>query len=91
MVINSDRIAPVYKNQHVLITGGLFQFNLKNKFKIKLLNNLASGFMGKIFFERILRCTEAEKIYLLLRPKRGVDPKVRIHEMFNNSVSDGDH
>lgn len=47
--------------------------------------------MGKVFFERILRCTEVDKIYLLLRPKKGVEPKVRIHQMFNNSVSNGNH
>lgn len=47
--------------------------------------------MGKVFFERLLRCTEAEKIYLLMRPKKGVEPNVRLHQMFNNSVSEEVH
>lgn len=48
---------------------------------------LATGFMGKVFLERLLRCTEVAKIYLLLRPKKGIQPKERLMQIFDNAVS----
>ena len=31
----------------------------------------ATGFMGKVLVEKLLRCTNVRKIYLLIRPKKG--------------------
>lgn len=43
--------------------------------------------MGKTFLEKILRSTEVEKVYLLLRPKKGIEPKVRMLKIFKDPVS----
>ncbi|XP_055536616.1 putative fatty acyl-CoA reductase CG5065 [Wyeomyia smithii] len=63
----SDRIGPLFRDRHVLITGG-------------------TGFMGKALIEKLLRCTEVAKIYLLVRPKKGKLPKQRLEEMFANPI-----
>ena len=42
----------------------------------------ATGFMGKVLVEKLLRsCPDIAAIYLLLRPKRGNDIRTR-HEEF---------
>lgn len=47
-----------------------------------------SGFLGKLLIEKLLRtCQNVEKIYLLLREKKGVSPKDRLKNMFNSPVS----
>lgn len=47
-----------------------------------------TGFMGKVMMERMLRClTDIGTIYLLVRPKKGKDPKLRLEEIFNSPVS----
>ncbi|KXJ72562.1 hypothetical protein RP20_CCG017698 [Aedes albopictus] len=62
-----DRIGPMYRDRHVLITGG-------------------TGFMGKALIEKLLRCTEVAKIYLLVRTKKGKSPKARLEDMFSNPL-----
>lgn len=47
-----------------------------------------SGFLGKVLIEKLLRkCPEIEKIYLLLRPKKGSHPKQRVETIFQSVVS----
>lgn len=47
-----------------------------------------TGFMGKVLIEKLLySCSELNKIYILIRPKRGRTPEVRIEEMFKLPVS----
>lgn len=47
-----------------------------------------TGFMGKVFVEKLLRnVPDIGKIYLLIRIKKGKDPKDRLVEMFQNPVS----
>lgn len=46
-----------------------------------------SGFLGKVLIEKLLRkCLGIEKIYLLLRPKKGSSPKQRIETIFSSAV-----
>ncbi|CAH0385057.1 unnamed protein product [Bemisia tabaci] len=48
-----------------------------------------TGFVGKALVEKLLRsCPKLDKIYLLVRPKKGVHPKVRLTELLKNSVFD---
>lgn len=47
-----------------------------------------TGFMGKVFIERLLRLTNVDKIYLLVREKRNKKPSERVEEIFQNPVSD---
>ncbi|CAH0385718.1 unnamed protein product [Bemisia tabaci] len=44
-----------------------------------------SGFFGKVLLEKLLRtCGGVNKIYLLMRPKRGKTPSERMKEQFND-------
>lgn len=46
-----------------------------------------TGFMGKVLFEKFLRCMpDIGHIYMLIRPKKGKDPKQRLDEIFNSVV-----
>jgi alcohol-forming fatty acyl-CoA reductase len=42
--------------------------------------------MGKVFVEKLLRCTEVGCIYLLMRMKKGLDAKDRLDKMFKDPV-----
>lgn len=47
-----------------------------------------TGFLGKVMLEKFLRCIpNVGQIYLLVRPKKGKDPKHRLDEIFNSAVS----
>lgn len=47
----------------------------------------ASGFLGKLCMEKLLRtCTDVNKIYILLRPKKGKDVQKRFEELFDEPV-----
>ena len=47
-----------------------------------------TGFMGKVFIERLLRLSNVDKIYLLVREKRNKKPSERVEEIFQNPVSE---
>lgn len=47
----------------------------------------ATGFMGKVLVEKLLRCCPGIKtIYLLMRPKRGRDVRTRLEELIKTKV-----
>lgn len=46
-----------------------------------------SGFMGKVLIEKLLfACSDLDKIYMLIRSKRGRTPDSRMDEMFKLPV-----
>lgn len=48
----------------------------------------ATGFMGKVLVEKILRCcSKVNTVYLLIRPKKGKEPKQRLEEFLSCPVS----
>lgn len=48
----------------------------------------ATGFMGKVLVEKLLRsCPGLDSIYLLMRPKGGHDVRARLDELLNSKVS----
>ena len=47
----------------------------------------ATGFIGKVLIEKLLRsCYDLKKIYLLVRGKKGHGPKQRLDELVNCKV-----
>jgi len=51
-----------------------------------------TGFMGKVLVEKLLRsCPDIATIYLLMRPKRGNDIRMRLDELLNTTVSYSSH
>lgn len=47
----------------------------------------ATGFMGKVLIEKLLySCSDLNRIYILIRSKRGRSPELRIDEMFKLPV-----
>lgn len=52
----------------------------------------ASGFLGKVLIEKLLRsCVGISKIYILLRPKRGLGSDQRFKEFLKNKIFDRIH
>jgi fatty acyl-CoA reductase len=48
-----------------------------------------TGFMGKVLIEKILRtCSDVDTIYVLIRAKKGKEPRHRIEELFASPVSE---
>jgi len=48
----------------------------------------ASGFLGKVFIEKILRsCPDVREIFLLIRPKKGLNVNQRLEKILNLPVS----
>jgi predicted RNA binding protein with dsRBD fold (UPF0201 family) len=99
---NEDRVKDVFKDREIFLTGGeLINLSVQRKKEITisiiinrqiiqhgilLLIFEGTGFMGKIFVERLLRQTEIKKIYLLVRQKRGKDVKERLDDYLNDAV-----
>lgn len=46
----------------------------------------ATGFMGKVLVEKLLRSTNVGKVYLLIRPKKGVQSEKRLKGLLESSV-----
>lgn len=47
----------------------------------------ATGFMGKVLVEKLLRdCPDVAQLYLLIRKKKGIEPAQRREEYVNNMV-----
>jgi len=47
----------------------------------------ATGFMGKVLLEKLLRsCPELSTLYLLMRPKRGQQPEQRLNDLIQSKV-----
>lgn len=47
----------------------------------------ATGFLGKVILEKLLRdCKEIKNVYVLLRSKSGVEPRRRVDEVTNSVV-----
>lgn len=47
----------------------------------------ATGFMGKVLLEKLLRsCPEVRSVYVLVRSKAGQSPKARISEILNSKL-----
>lgn len=47
-----------------------------------------SGFMGKALIEKLLRsCPDINKIFVLIRPKKGKEARERLEDLKTQSVS----
>lgn len=47
----------------------------------------ATGFMGKVLVEKLLRsCPDVDHLYLLMRPAKGKDVAARLAEFIDNQV-----
>ncbi|VEN48883.1 unnamed protein product [Callosobruchus maculatus] len=47
-----------------------------------------TGFLGKILIEKLLRSTEVNTVYLLIREKKGKNAHTRIDELFDDEIFD---
>lgn len=45
-----------------------------------------TGFLGSCLIDKLLRCTDVNNIYLLIRPKKGKNINERLEELTKNSV-----
>ncbi|XP_066990944.2 putative fatty acyl-CoA reductase CG5065 [Anabrus simplex] len=49
----------------------------------------ATGFMGKVLVEKILRkCPGVDTVYVLVRPKKGREPRQRVEDIFTSPLYD---
>jgi len=48
----------------------------------------ATGFMGKVLVEKLLRSTNILKLLVLIRPKKGVQTEQRLQTLLSSSVFD---
>ncbi len=46
-----------------------------------------AGFLGKVIVEKLLRDTDVNKVYLLIRTKKGVAPYERLESFKKHQVS----
>lgn len=47
----------------------------------------ATGFMGKVLVEKLLRsCPGVDRLYLLMRPSQGKEVSTRFQELISNEV-----
>jgi len=48
----------------------------------------ATGFMGKVLLEKLLRCTNVTKVFILMRPKKDLDTDMRLKELLSSVLFD---
>ncbi|XP_053677824.1 fatty acyl-CoA reductase wat-like [Anopheles nili] len=48
----------------------------------------ASGFLGKVLLEKLLRCLDARKIYVLIRRKRDYSAQMRLEQILKSMLFD---
>jgi fatty acyl-CoA reductase len=46
----------------------------------------ATGFMGQVLMEKLLRTCQIDKLYIIIRPKKGMTEKERLKEIFDSYV-----
>jgi FlaA1/EpsC-like NDP-sugar epimerase len=46
-----------------------------------------TGFMGQVLMEKLLRTCQIEKLYIIMRPKKGMTENERIEKIFGGPVS----
>jgi fatty acyl-CoA reductase len=58
------------------------QLNVKDFYRGKnILITGCTGFLGKIILEKLLRtCTDVGKIFVMVRPKRKIEPMQRVKD-----------
>ena len=57
------------------------QLNVKEFYRGKnILITGCTGFLGKIILEKLLRTCDVGKIFVMVRPKRKIDPMQRVKE-----------
>lgn len=49
----------------------------------------ATGFMGKVLVEKLLRSTSVKKVFLLIRSKKGLSSCERLEELLTSKIFDG--
>jgi fatty acyl-CoA reductase len=47
-----------------------------------------TGFMGQVLIEKLLRTCQIDKLYLIVRPKKGLTEKERAENIFGGVVSE---
>jgi thioester reductase-like protein len=69
-------------------SSGFFGSEIAEYFKNKsVFLTGGTGFIGKVLIEKLLRsCSDLNKIYVLVRSKRGQTPKQRINELLHCKV-----
>lgn len=84
---NYVSVQEFYKEKNIFITGGeKKQLKIaENNFK----NFLATGFVGKVLVEKLLRsCPDIDKIYVLVRSKKNKNIQDRIEDLVNVPLFD---
>lgn len=77
-----------YAGRRVFITGGTGFLGKVHIFFIHFHLKVLIVTDFQVLVEKLLRsCPEIQNIYLLMRPKRGLEVSARLHELFNSPVS----
>jgi fatty acyl-CoA reductase len=62
-------------------------FSIRKEFLgAKVLLTGASGYVGSVVLEQLLRCTGVDTVYCLIRPKRGQDPQQRLDKVLHSAL-----
>lgn len=81
---------PLSVNDHSLNFGVITTKNIKEYFeRVNVFITGSTGFMGKVLIAKLLQsCQGIDKIYILLRSKRGLECKTRFQNFIGNKVFD---
>jgi fatty acyl-CoA reductase len=80
MTTSESEISNFYADKNIFVTGATGKRCCRNDNGSVTNDNYicATGFMGKVLVEKLLRdCGDLSRIYILVRAKKGVDPQQR--------------
>jgi FlaA1/EpsC-like NDP-sugar epimerase len=70
-------------------TGAVGRSNILECFQgAHVLVSGGTGFMGQVLMEKLLRTCQIDKLYVIIRPKKGLTEKERTENMFGGVVSE---
>jgi hypothetical protein len=62
-------------------------FSVRDEFRgAKVFLTGASGYVGSVVLEQLLRCTDVDTVYCLLRPKCDQDPQQRLDKVLHSTL-----
>ena len=63
------------------------EYSIRQEFRgARVLLTGASGYVGSVVLEQLLRCTDVDTVYCLLRPRRDQGPQQRLDKVLHSTL-----
>ena len=86
-MLNIFRFLTVYFPEIIQLDSNMTEVERFYEDKVVFITG-GTGFIGKVLLEKLLRCTDVRRVYLLIREKKGISPNERLKKLFESKLFD---